>query len=503
MSDINPFHLSSDHLSLEILHKEFSFGSRVELSEEARRKVAKCRVYLDEKIDREEVPIYGINTGFGSLCDVAIEGRDLDRLQLNLVRSHACGSGERIAPDLVRLMLLLKARGLSYGHSGVQVDTIEQLLYFYNHGITPEVFEQGSLGASGDLAPLAHLSLALMGEGKVLYEDKYMDTSEVLEEIDRAPVKLQSKEGIALLNGTQFMLAMGLKATFELRKLAYLADIIGALSLEAFDGRPEPFDDLIHAIRSHDGQRSTAKHFRNLLEGSSIITRKKKHVQDPYSFRCIPQVHGASKDALSHAESVFEKELNSVTDNPTIFPDEDKIISGGNFHGQPLALALDHLAIAAAEWASISERRTYLLISGQRDLPAFLVAKPGLNSGLMIAQYTAASVVSQNKQLCSPASVDSIISSNGQEDHVSMGANAGTKLQKVVDNLKTVLGIELLTASQALFFRNGRSSERLQTFVEAFREKVPFIEEDRILHSDMKAARDFIEQYPVEISELY
>tara|TARA_B100001115_G_scaffold185042_1_gene190975 strand:- start:1203 stop:2720 length:1518 start_codon:yes stop_codon:yes gene_type:complete len=503
LSTNSTFKISAAHLSLSDLHRLFHASHDVELSEEARQKVDYCRNYLDQKIEREENPVYGINTGFGSLCNVAIEGKDLKRLQLNLVRSHACGSGDRITPVYVKLMLLLKARGLSYGHSGVSPSTIEQLLFFYNNEIIPEVFEQGSLGASGDLAPLAHLSLALMGEGRVHYQGEYRDSAEVLARFERPAVDLRSKEGIALLNGTQFMLSLGIMASFELRKLAYLADRIAALSLEAFDGRPEPFDDLIHAVRPHKGQRDTAAQIRAILEGSEMISRKKVHVQDPYSFRCIPQVHGASKDALAYAEQVFETELNSVTDNPTIFPDEDKIISGGNFHGQTLALALDHLALASAEWANISERRTYLLISGQRDLPAFLVAKPGLNSGLMIAQYTAASVVSQNKQLCTPASADSIVSSNGQEDHVSMGANAATKLQKVVDNLKTVLAIELMTASQAFYFRKEKTSDELSAMLKAFREKVPFIDEDRILHHDIQAARSFIEEFEVEAEQIY
>lgn len=497
------FQLSEAHLSLAELKHLLYTDTTVELSEASRQKVEACRQYLDQKIEKQEAPIYGINTGFGSLCNVAIEGKDLERLQINLVRSHACGAGDTIDSKHVRLMLFLKARGLSYGLSGVSPSTIEQLLFFYNQHILPEVFEQGSLGASGDLAPLAHVSLALMGEGKVQYKGEWQSAEQVLEALDRAPIRLRSKEGIALLNGTQFMLALGINASFELRKLSYLADKIGALSLDAFDGRPEPFDHLLHAARPHNGQIATAKRFRDLLEGSDLIGRAKVHVQDPYSFRCIPQVHGASKDALAYVEGVLETELNAVTDNPTVFPDDDKVISGGNFHGQPLALALDHLALAAAEWANISERRTYLLISGQRDLPAFLVAKPGLNSGLMITQYTAASIVSQNKQLCTPASADSIVSSNGQEDHVSMGANAATKLQKVVDNLKTVLAIEMITASQALYFRSEKSSAVLQDFVERFREYVPFIDEDRILNQDIQAARTFIDDLEFSSEELY
>lgn len=493
--DINSsYQISPKHLSLEELYEIFNQRQEVSLSEDAKELIQKCRDYLNAKMDSHEGAIYGINTGFGSLCNVAIEGKDLQRLQENLVRSHACGAGDKLDPEVVRLMLLLKARGLSYGHSGASLDTVEMLLYFYNTEILPEVFEQGSLGASGDLAPLAHLSLGLMGEAKVHHQGELVEAATVFEKYDLEPIKLQSKEGLALLNGTQFMLSLGIKAMFEMKKLSYLADLIGAISLDAFDGRIEPFDALLHYARPHNGQIDTAERFRELLRGSELIAGEKEHVQDPYSFRCIPQVHGATKDVLDYVSKVLETELNSVTDNPTVFVDEDKVISGGNFHGQPLALALDSMAIAVAELANISERRTYLLISGQRGLPAFLVAKPGLNSGLMIAQYTAASVVSQNKQLCTPASVDSIVSSNGQEDHVSMGSNAATKLQKVVDNLKTVLAIELITASQALNFRANTSSEFLMSFVDSFREEVPFIDEDRYLHADIQKARAFIDQ---------
>lgn len=497
------FELKPDYLSLAELHEVFSNHLEVHLSEQSKALIDKCRAYLNTKMDDHDGAIYGINTGFGSLCNVAIEGKDLQRLQENLVRSHACGAGDRLDPEYVRLMLLLKARGLSYGHSGASLETVEKLLYFYNHEILPEVFEQGSLGASGDLAPLAHLSLALMGEARAHYNGAYQDTATIFKDLDIKPIQLQSKEGLALLNGTQFMLSLGIKAFFEMKKLAYLADVIAALSLEAFDGRIEPFDALLHYARPHNGQISTAERFRELLEGSELIQSPKEHVQDPYSFRCIPQVHGASKDVMDYVARVLETELNSVTDNPTVFVDEDKVISGGNFHGQPLALALDSFAMAVAEWANISERRTYLMISGQRGLPAFLVAKPGLNSGLMIAQYTAASIVSQNKQLCTPASVDSIVSSNGQEDHVSMGSNAATKLQKVVDNLKTVLAIELITASQALHFRGRKSSEFLSSMLDSFREAVPFIDEDRYLHEDIQKARGFIDQLSIDQDLLF
>ncbi|MGK0407203.1 MAG: histidine ammonia-lyase [Roseivirga sp.] len=503
MESTNTFIIEDGYLSLSELYSIIYQRSPLELSEETIKKVKKGRDYLDDKMAKQEGAIYGINTGFGSLCDVAIEGKDLEKLQVNLVRSHACGTGAVIDPSFVRTMLFLKAKAFSQGKSGVRVELLEQLIFFYNNEILPQVFEQGSLGASGDLAPLAHLSLALMGEGEVFYEGEWCDSLEVLNKIGRSPIKLKSKEGLALLNGTQFMLGLGINGYFEAKKLVYLADLVAALSLDAFDGRPEPFDPLIHYARPHKGQVHTAAFILDILSGSEIIGQKKKHVQDPYSFRCVPQVHGASKDLMSYVASVFETELNSVTDNPTVFAEEDKIISGGNFHGQPLALALDSFALAIAELGSISERRSYLLISGQRDLPAFLVAKPGLNNGLMIAQYTAASIVSQNKQLCTPASVDSIVSSNGQEDHVSMGANAATKLQKVLDNLKTILAIELLTASQALFFREAKTSPYLESFLSAFREDIPFIEEDRIIQKDIMKARQFIDSLNIDSQVLF
>jgi histidine ammonia-lyase len=503
MESTKAFIIEDGYLSLSELYTILNQHTALELSPETIVKVKKGRDYLDNKMATHEGAIYGINTGFGSLCDVAIEGKDLEKLQENLVRSHACGTGAVIDPDFVRTMLFLKAKAFSQGKSGVRVELLEQLIFFYNNEILPQVFEQGSLGASGDLAPLAHLSLALMGEGEVYHKEGWFDSREVLNKIGRSPIKLKSKEGLALLNGTQFMLGLGINGYFEAKKLVYLADLVAALSLDAFDGRPEPFDPLIHYARPHKGQVQTAAFILDVLSGSELIEQEKKHVQDPYSFRCVPQVHGASKDLMSYVASVFETELNSVTDNPTVFADEDKIISGGNFHGQPLALALDSFALAVAELGSISERRTYLLISGQRDLPAFLVAKPGLNNGLMIAQYTAASIVSQNKQLCTPASIDSIVSSNGQEDHVSMGANAATKLQKVLDNLKTILAIELLTASQALFFREAKTSPYLESFLSAFRENIPFIEEDRIIQKDIVKAREFIDSLNIDSQVLF
>jgi histidine ammonia-lyase len=427
------------------------------------------------------------------LYNKSISEKDLGALQVNLMKSHACGTGEEVHHDIVRLMLLLKIQGLSYGNSGVQLQTVERLVDFFNKDVLPVVYQQGSLGASGDLAPLAHLCLPLIGEGEVDYQGKRMPAARALQLLRWKPIALQSKEGLALLNGTQFMSAHGVYALLQAMHLASMADIIAAVSLEGFDGRLEPFDKSLHRIRPHQGQQDVAENFRSMLKGSQLIKRTKEHVQDPYSFRCIPQVHGASRDAIQYVANVLLTEINAVTDNPTIFPEEDKILSGGNFHGQPLALALDFLAMALAELGSISERRTYLLISGQRSLPPFLVANPGLHSGFMIPQYTAASIVSQNKQLCTPASVDSIVSSNGQEDHVSMGANAATKVIRVCSNLQTILAIELFTGAQALEFRRPqKSSPVIENFVTAFRKHVPFVEEDRVLYLDIAAAREFL-----------
>lgn len=461
------------------------------LSDEAKNKINTCRAYLDEAIRVAEKPIYGINTGFGSLCNVKINDEQLEQLQYNLLVSHACGTGNQVPDEIVRIMLLLKIQSLSYGHSGVDIQTIESLIYFYNENILPVVYEQGSLGASGDLSPLAHLCIPLIGLGKVHIDNEEIDATE----INFTPIKLKSKEGLALLNGTQFMSAYGVYILNKAKQLSAWADMIAAISLEAFDGRIEPFHELIQRVRPHAGQIDTAKNMLSILANSEIAKQTKTAVQDPYSFRCIPQVHGASKDVIKHVESVFETEINSVTDNPNVFPEERIIISGGNFHGQTLALALDYLALALAELGNISERRTYLLISGQRNLPPFLSKDAGLNSGMMIPQYTAASIVSQNKQLCSPASIDSIPSSNGQEDHVSMGANAATKCLKVLENIEKILAIELLNATQALEFRRPlRSSTSIENLLLAYRKTVSFNSTDRYLHEDIMKSIDFIQK---------
>ncbi|MCT8340192.1 histidine ammonia-lyase [Flavobacteriaceae bacterium TK19130] len=476
----------------------------LELSEEARTNINKSHSYLHEKMKTQDTPVYGINTGFGSLCNVKVSAENLSQLQENLVMSHACGTGEYVPKEIIKLMLLLKIQSLSYGYSGVQLQTVERLIEFYNHDILPVVYTQGSLGASGDLAPLAHLSLPLIGKGEVFFNNKRIASEKLLEEKGWSPITLQAKEGLALLNGTQFMSAYGVHMLIKCYKLSYLADVIAALSVDAFDCNMSPFDALVHMVRPHGGQVKTAERFRELLEDSELGQSEKKNVQDPYSFRCIPQVHGATKDTLRFVEKTFKTEINSVTDNPNIFISDDKIISGGNFHGQPLALALDYLAIAMAELGNISERRIYQLVSGLRGMPDFLVDNPGLNSGFMIPQYTAASIVSQNKQLACPASIDSIVSSNGQEDHVSMGANAATKCLRVVDNIETILAIELMNASQAIEFRRPKkTSTLLETLLKTYRETVSFVSEDRVLADDIHASVAFLQDFSIDETLLF
>ena len=465
----------------------------VSLSEISKKAITACRDYLDKKIKSSANPIYGINTGFGSLCNVSIPERDIETLQENLVKSHACGMGEEVPQDVVRLMLFLKIQSLAYGKSGVQLQTVQRLCDFINQKMYPVVYQQGSLGASGDLAPLAHLCLPIIGLGKINYKGSKLDTTVVFQQKGITTQRLKSKEGLALLNGTQFMSAYGVYSLIQSQQLSKAADAIAALSIDAFDARIDPFKENLHSIRAHAGQIETAKNIRQLLKDSELIQQEKNQVQDPYSFRCIPQVHGASKDALAYVSATFETEINSVTDNPTIFMESDEILSGGNFHGQPLALGLDFLCIAMAELASISERRIYLLISGQRNLPHFLTPEAGLNSGFMIPQYTAASIVSQSKQLCTPASVDSIVSSNGQEDHVSMGANAAIKCFQVVNNTEKVLSIELLNAAQAIEFRRPKkTSTQLEKMLQDFRKTVPFMSKDEVLHDLMQGARQFV-----------
>ncbi len=486
-------------LSFEQVQHYLQYNQLVSITYDAHQKITHCRNYLDKKMAESDELFYGINTGFGFMQHVHIDNGQIEQLQYNLLKSHACGMGEELPAEIVKLMLMLKIKSLSYGHSGVQIDTVKRLMDMHNEEVLPVIYTQGSLGASGDLAPLSHMSLPLIGLGEVWYKDKKRATAEVWQELGWQPIHLRSKEGLALINGTQFMSAYGLYCLAKAKRLMQWADLISAISFDGFDCIIEPFEEHIHTIRPHKGQVNTAAQLRKYLLGSEILEHPKEQIQDPYSFRCIPQVHGATKDSFDHVLNVCLLEINSVTDNPNIFPDDDLIVSGGNFHGQPLALVLDFLAIAMSELANISERRTYQLISGQRGLPMFLVKNGGLNSGFMIPQYTAAGIVSENKQLCTPASVDSISSSNNQEDHVSMGANAATKCLRVVDNVEKVLAIELLTATQALEFRRPlKSSEVIEETVANFRKEVSFVAEDRVLHEDMMKAITFLSSYKIK-----
>lgn len=486
--------ISAAHLSIERVGEIIKNHEKLALSDDARSRIIRCREYLDNKIAQTQTPVYGVTTGFGSLCNVSVGKDELSRLQINLMMSHACGTGDRVPNDIVKMMLLLKIQSLSYGFSGCKLDTVERLIDFFNNDIYPVVYMQGSLGASGDLVPLAHLSLPLVGLGEVEMNGEVISCAEMLQRMQWKPITLASKEGLALLNGTQNMSSFAVWCLLESRRLSDWADRIGAMSLDAYCGLTSPFIEAVHLVRPHKGQLSTAARIKELLEGSEIIAQPKQYVQDPYSFRCIPQVHGASKDTIDYVASVIETEINSATDNPTVCPDDDLIISAGNFHGQPIALPMDFLAIAVSELANISERRIYKLVSGTRGLPSFLVANPGVNSGFMITQYTAASIVSLNKSLCSPASVDSIPSSQGQEDHVSMGANAAIKLYKVVLNTRRVLAIELFNAAQALEFRFPlKSSAPVMALHEAYRKVVPFIVNDEVMYPHIRHSIEFLE----------
>ena len=493
---MNQHIISNDFLSIERVEEIISSNAQLVLSKESENQVAKCRKYLDDVMSEGDRVIYGINTGFGSLCNEIISPEDLGQLQKNLVMSHACGTGDKVPQNIVKIMLLLKIQGLSYGHSGVQLDTINRLIDFYNNDVIPVVYQQGSLGASGDLAPLAHIAMAVLGMGEVYYQNEITSTEEINKKFNWKGIELQSKEGLALLNGAQFMSAYGTWNVIRSGKLLNAADLISATSLEGYDGRISPFTKEVNEIRNQIGQIKVAERMRTILAGSELIEAEKVHVQDPYSFRCVPQVHGASRDAFDYIRNTVEKEINAVTDNPTIFPDQDLVVSAGNFHGQPLALSMDNLSIAMSEIGSISERRTYKLISGTRGLPAFLVAKPGLSSGFMIPQYTAASIASQNKHLAVPACTDSIDSSNGQEDHVSMGANSATKLDRIIDNVERILAIELFNATQALEFRRPKkSSVSIENLFSSYRNEVKFIDVDKYMHPEIQKSVQFIKTY--------
>ena len=485
--------ISAEHLSIERIGEIVYGGYQIQLSYDAQKRIVECRKYLDRKIEETTSPIYGVTTGFGSLCNVSIGPDYLAQLQINLMMSHACGTGDRVPNDIVKIMLLLKIQSLSYGFSGCQLATVNRLIDFFNNDIYPVVYMQGSLGASGDLVPLAHLTLPLVGLGEVEYQGEVITGAELLQKLEWQPIQLASKEGLALLNGTQNMGAFAVWALLQSRRLSDWADRIAAMSLDAYYGLTAPFIDAVHQVRPHKGQIATAARMRQLLEGSEIVEKPKQYVQDPYSFRCIPQVHGTVKDTIDYVASAVDVEVNSATDNPTVCPDDDLIISAGNFHGEPIAMPMDFLAIALCELANISERRIYKLVSGTRGLPSFLVANPGVNSGFMITQYTAASVVSLNKTLSTPSSVDSIPSSQGQEDHVSMGANAAIKLYKVVLNTERVLAIELFNAAQALDFRCPlKSSPAVEALHDSYRKVVPFIVDDEVMYPHIAKSVEFL-----------
>lgn len=485
--------ISAEHLTIERIGEVVYNGYKLELSDDARNRIIRCREYLDEKIAKTTRPVYGVTTGFGSLCDVSVNPDQLAQLQINLMMSHACGVGDRVPNDIVKMMMLLKVQSLSYGYSGCKLDTVQRLVDFFNNDIYPVVYMQGSLGASGDLVPLAHMSLPLVGLGEVEYQGKVISGAEMLKIFGWEPIHLVSKEGLALLNGTQNMSAFAVWSLLKAQKLSDWSDKIAAMSLDAYHGLLSPFTKAVHVVRPHKGQLDTAARMMELLEGSEIAATPKDYVQDPYSFRCIPQVHGAAKDTIAYVKSVIDTEINSATDNPTVCPDEDLIISAGNFHGEPIALPMDFLSIGLSELANISERRIYKLVSGTRGLPSFLVAKPGLNSGFMIAQYTAASVVSLNKSLATPSSIDSIPSSQGQEDHVSMGANAAIKLYKIVLNVERVLAIELFNAAQALEFRRPqKSSPVIEKLFDEYRKVVPFIVNDEVMYPHIQHSIEFL-----------
>ncbi len=487
------FQISQNDLTIADIESILKENLKLKLDQQTEKKVSSNRLYLDQKLENSDVLHYGINTGFGSLCNKVISSGELRKLQVNLVRSHACGFGKEVDNEMVKIMMLLKIQSLSRGYSGITLTTLKRLIYFFNHDIFPIVYEQGSLGASGDLAPLAHMSLALIGEGFVSYNNKLISAEQIHIDLKIDPILLETKEGLALLNGTQFMSAYAVHASLYVSRLFDHSTKISALSLDAYNCQLSPFNPELHALRPYHGQQYISAEILKLLSDSDLVTVKDKDVQDPYSFRCIPQVHGASYDVFIDFKQKVEIEINSVTDNPVIIDDKNQIISGGNFHGQPLAYIMDFLTIAIAELGSISERRVYKLISGTRGLPAFLVQNPGLNSGLMIPQYTAASIVSKNKILCQPASVDSIESSNGQEDHVSMGSISAVKLKEVIENVQRILSIELLVASQAFGFRSTRkTSPSLTNLLENFSNEVPFIEEDTVMHDLMVKSEEFL-----------
>jgi len=483
-------------MNLRLSHLYQDLDERMAMLAKHRDEVVQSRVQVERALE-DGSSYYGINTGFGILAGTRIPSDQLEKLQENLIRSHAVGVGDPIPKPITRLMLGLKIHSLALGYSGISTATFDRLVWMYQQGWVPVVPSQGSVGASGDLAPLAHLSLPLLGLGEVWSsDDRVVSAASLLDAAGLTPVRLSAKDGLSLINGTQMMLAYGAYVLEKALQLLQTADILAAMSLEALQGSIKPFDERVHRVRPHSGQLQVARNIRDLLADSQILESHRfcGKVQDPYCLRCVPQVHGASRDALRYCANVIETELNSVTDNPLVF--EDAIVSGGNFHGQPLALAMDFAAIALAELASISERRTYLLLEGHDGLPTLLMRETGINSGFMIPQYTAAALVSENKVLCHPASVDTIPTSLGQEDHVSMGSVSALKLLKVLENVEHVLAIELLTACQALDFRHplrpGRGVALCHQYV---RQQVPHATEDYLVQHDLRNCAGIVREH--------
>lgn len=462
-------------------------GAEVALANSARPRIERARKFVESLVARGEV-VYGINTGFGKLADVSIPQNKLRELQLNLVRSHSCGVGDLLPERVVRAMILHRANVLAKGYSGCRLVVIETLLQMLNAGVHPVIPSRGSVGASGDLAPLSHLALVAIGEGEAIYKGERMAGLEAMSRAAITPLVLEAKEGLALLNGTQAMTAVGSLALLAGERLAEAADVTGAMSLEALKGTPVAFDYKIHAARPHPGQLNSARRLRELIEGSEIRESHRDHkadprVQDAYALRCMPQVHGAVRDALNHARRILEIEINSATDNPLVFAESEEVISGGNFHGEPIALALDYGAVAIADLGTISERRVERLVNPDLSgLPAFLAPQAGTNSGMMIAQVAAVSLIAENNVLAHPASVTNLPTSANKEDHVSMGMTSALKFTQVVRNVEIILAIELMCAAQGLdFLKPLRPSPRLQSVYERVRERVPFIERDTVL----------------------
>ncbi|MDR3541635.1 MAG: histidine ammonia-lyase [Desulfosporosinus sp.] len=489
--------LDGETLTLEQVVAVARYGAQVDLHSAAKKKVLRSREYVDQLIEDNQL-VYGITTGFGMFSNVVISKDDAKKLQRNLIMSHATGVGEPLAPEIVRAILLLRANALAKGFSGIRLSTLETLIEVLNSGIIPVVPEKGSLGASGDLAPLSHMVLVLLGEGEAFYKGCRMSGQEALAQAKIAPVVLEGKEGLALINGTQVMTAIAALAIWDAEILWETANISAALSLEALEGILDAFDPKIHVVRPHRGQINVAKQIRLLTEGSTFVAGEQHpRVQDAYSFRCVAQVHGPSGDAVAYVKKVVEIEINSATDNPLIFPDEKQVLSGGNFHGQPIALAMDFLAIAVAELANIAERRVERMVNPNLSgLPAFLTPNGGLNSGFMIVQYSAASLVSENKTLAHPASVDSIPSSANQEDHVSMGTIAARKARVIIENTAHVLAMELLAACQAVDLRKGSEELKLGKGSEGayhlVRSKVSTLGVDRVMYPDIRLAKELV-----------